>query len=121
MFNSPLKHLDFKLSPSKISKNEWISVKRWLVENTSWKKTGEKDKKSQICFAGFQKRCIFAPEIKKGHQISSKRCGSSAWLEYMPVTHGVAGSSPVRTAINIGNQCSDFTPKNVKSGVFCII
>ena len=25
-------------------------------------------------------------------------CGSSAWLEYMPVTHGVAGSSPVRTA-----------------------
>ena len=105
MFNSPLKHLDFKLSPSKISKNEWISVKRWLVENTSWKKTGEKDKKSQICFAGFQKRCIFAPEIKKGHQISSKRCGSSAWLEYMPVTHGVAGSSPVRTAINIGNQC----------------
>ena len=28
-------------------------------------------------------------------------CGSSAWLEYMPVTHGVAGSSPVRTAINI--------------------
>ncbi len=27
-------------------------------------------------------------------------CGSSAWLEYMPVTHGVAGSSPVRTATN---------------------
>ena len=27
-----------------------------------------------------------------------KWCGSSAWLEYMPVTHGVAGSSPVRTA-----------------------
>ena len=24
--------------------------------------------------------------------------GSSAWLEYMPVTHGVAGSSPVQTA-----------------------
>ena len=52
-----------------------------------------------------------------------KRCGSSAWLEYMPVTHGVAGSSPVRTAINIENQCftkqtPDFTPKNVKSGVY---
>ena len=51
-----------------------------------------------------------------------KWCGSSAWLEYMPVTHGVAGSSPVRTAINIENQCfakqtPDFTPKNVKSGV----
>ena len=29
---------------------------------------------------------------------SLKRSGSSAWLEYMPVTHGVAGSSPVRTA-----------------------
>ncbi len=27
--------------------------------------------------------------------------GSSAWLEYVPVTHGVAGSSPVRTA-NMG-------------------
>ena len=27
-----------------------------------------------------------------------KRCGSSAWLEYMPVTHGVASSSLVRTA-----------------------
>ncbi len=26
------------------------------------------------------------------------RCVSSAWLEYMPVTHGVTGSSPVRTA-----------------------
>ena len=44
-------------------------------------------------------------------------------LEYMPVTHGVTGSSPVRTAINIENQCfakqtPDFTPKNVKSGVF---
>ena len=44
----------------------------------------------------------------------------------MPVTHGVTGSSPVRTAINIENQCfakqtPDFTPKNVKSGVFCII
>lgn len=34
-----------------------------------------------------------------------------------------SGSSPVRTAINIENQCfakqtPDFTPKNVKSGVF---
>ncbi len=32
------------------------------------------------------------------------RCGSSAWLEYMPVTHGVAGSSPVRTAEERGEQ-----------------
>ena len=34
-----------------------------------------------------------------------------------------SGSSPVRTATNIENQCftkqtPDFTPKNVKSGVF---
>ena len=27
-------------------------------------------------------------------------CLPFCWLEYMPVTHGVAGSSPVRTAIN---------------------
>ena len=35
----------------------------------------------------------------------------------------LVGSSPFRTAINIENQCfanetPDFTPKNVKSGVF---
>ncbi len=36
--------------------------------------------------------------LKKVVSLHSKRCGSSAWLEYMPVTHGVAGSSPVRTA-----------------------
>ena len=28
----------------------------------------------------------------------TKRSGSSVWLEYMPVTHGVASSSLVRTA-----------------------
>ena len=33
-----------------------------------------------------------------------KRCGSSAWLEYMPVTHGVASSSLVRTAVERGNE-----------------
>ena len=38
-------------------------------------------------------------------QIKIARCGSSAWLEYVPVTHGVAGSSPVRTADkNANNQ-----------------
>ncbi len=30
--------------------------------------------------------------------------GSSAWLEYVPVTHGVAGSSPVRTAPHISSK-----------------
>ena len=40
--------------------------------------------------------------VKRKSSIKKKFwCGSSAWLEYMPVTHGVAGSSPVRTAINI--------------------
>ena len=68
----------------------------------------------------------FAPAIERESNERNEMiewCGSSAWLEYMPVTHGVAGSSPVRTAINIENQCfakqtPDFTPKNVKSGVF---
>ena len=40
----------------------------------------------------------------------------------MPVTHGVTGSSPVRTAINIDfqyftKQAPNFTPENVKLGV----
>ena len=66
----------------------------------------------------------FAPAIERESNERNEMIeGSSAWLEYMPVTHGVAGSSPVRTAINIENQCftkltPDFTPKNVKSGVF---
>ena len=38
-----------------------------------------------------EKSCIFAPS-------NDERFGSSVWLEYVPVTHGVAGSSPVRTA-----------------------
>ena len=36
-------------------------------------------------------------------------CGSSAWLEYLPVTQGVAGSSPVRTAKkDVPNNWSSF-------------
>ena len=31
---------------------------------------------------------------------NKKWCVSSAWLECMPVTHEVTGSSPVRTAEN---------------------
>ena len=38
----------------------------------------------------------------------NKRCGSSAWLEYMPVTHGVASSSLVRTAVERGMSNLDF-------------
>ena len=37
-----------------------------------------------------------------------KRCGSSAWLEYMPVTHGVASSSLVRTAKKGGTNVPPF-------------
>ena len=40
----------------------------------------------------------FATAIERDSDETMKWCGSSAWLEYMPVTHGVAGSSPVRTA-----------------------
>ena len=40
----------------------------------------------------------FATAIERDSNKTMKWCGSSAWLEYMPVTHGVAGSSPVRTA-----------------------
>ncbi len=41
------------------------------------------------------------------------RCVSSVWLEYMPVTHGVTGSSPVRTAsteIHFAFPLLSFTP-----------
>ena len=42
---------------------------------------------------------IFAVAIKeRGLSKCCKRFGSSVWLEYMPVTHGVASSSLVRTA-----------------------
>ena len=33
---------------------------------------------------------------------------SFSWLEYMPVTHGVAGSSPVRTAEILKRKFRDF-------------
>ena len=70
MFNSPLKHLDFKLSPSKISKNEWISVKRWLVENTSWKKKQRKNmrkrqkKSDMFCQSN---KSAYLCSVKKGY------------------------------------------------------
>ena len=54
---------------------------------------------------------IFATPFRK------IRCGSSVWLEYRPVTPGVAGSSPVRTAgKNIENQC--FKKPRKSSGFF---
>ena len=41
------------------------------------------------------------------------------------VLRGTGGSNPSLSAINIGNQCftkqtPDFTPKNVKSGIFIL-
>ena len=65
MFNSPLKHLDFKLSPSKISKNEWISVKRWLVENTSWKKQEKKTKKVRYVLLVSKKDVSLHPKSRE--------------------------------------------------------
>ena len=40
----------------------------------------------------------FAVPKRKKAAKGENWCGSSAWLEYLPVTQGVAGSSPVRTA-----------------------
>ena len=62
-------------------------------------------KKVQNIIASIKKTPTFATAIARDSTKTMKWCGSSAWLEYMPVTHGVAGSSPVRTAINIKNQC----------------
>ncbi len=50
-------------------------------------------------FASLQNVRTFAPAFERGSR-SEKTVwsGSSVWLEYMPVTHGVASSSLVRTA-----------------------
>ncbi len=67
-------------------------------------------KKSKKKFVGMKKNRTFA--ISKRRESSlRKRFGSSVWLEYMPVTHGVASSSLVRTAgssqENEGFFCAD--------------
>ncbi len=49
----------------------------------------------------------WSKRLKRRREVSW--CGSSVWLEYRPVTPGVAGSSPVRTA----------RMKPQKSGFFC--
>ena len=82
-------------------------------------------KKTAGSIAGSKNSCTFATAIERESNKTNKMVRQFSWLEYMPVTHGVTGSSPVRTAINIGNQCftnqtPDFTPKNVKSGVFVL-
>ena len=51
------------------------------------------------CFVRIPLLCTFA---------TAKRCVSSVWLEYMPVTHGVTGSSPVRTA-NLKSEIKSVT------------
>ena len=56
-------------------------------------------------FASFGICGIFAFAIReRGLSKCCKRFGSSVWLEYMPVTHGVASSSLVRTAKQKGSQ-----------------
>ena len=61
-------------------------------------KNGQKySKKSDLGYQDIEKSCIFAPS-------NNEWFGSSVWLEYVPVTHGVAGSSPVRTAPREANQ-----------------
>ena len=54
--------------------------------------------KNEKKFANNEKSCTFALAIKERTFKYCKRSGSSVWLEYMPVTHGVASSSLVRTA-----------------------
>ena len=45
---------------------------------------------------------LLHPLSRKKAQVEKKDwSGSSVWLEYMPVTHGVASSSLVRTAKQI--------------------
>ena len=47
----------------------------------------------------FGKRIYLCQTFQVAEKCSSNYWfGSSVWLEYVPVTHGVAGSSPVRTA-----------------------
>ena len=48
-----------------------------------------------IVLVDTKKNSTFAPAIRKGH---NAWCVSSAWLECLPVTQEVTGSSPVRTA-----------------------
>ena len=46
-----------------------------------------------------QNVCTFAPAFERESKSEKTDwSGSSVWLEYMPVTHGVASSSLVRTA-----------------------
>ena len=54
---------------------------------------------------------IFAVPKRKKTAKGKDWCGSSAWLEYLPVTQGVAGSSPVRTA-------EEDVPKQWSSSLF---
>ncbi len=44
------------------------------------------------------KKFVLLHPLSREKTESNRRSGSSVWLEYMPVTHGVASSSLVRTA-----------------------
>ncbi len=58
--------------------------------------TSLQKRKNKKIFCQFQKCLYFCTRFRAKESI--KRSGSSVWLEYMPVTHGVASSSLVRTA-----------------------
>ena len=61
-------------------------------------------KKSYEFALFFQKIWSYQKKAVPLHPLSKRKCDINklvrqfSWLEYMPVTHGVAGSSPVRTA-----------------------
>ena len=64
--------------------------------------------KNEKKFASIKKCRTFALAIKERSFKYCKRFGSSVWLEYMPVTHGVASSSLVRTAKQRSSQIESF-------------
>ena len=73
---------------------------------------------NQMLISYWQKKYLIVSKILHTFAIPKRRdplrgedwCGSSAWLEYLPVTQGVAGSSPVRTAKkDVPNTWSSFS------------
>ena len=73
------------------------------------------EKKRKKYFVSIKKVRTFATAFERESDSEKKDwSGSSVWLEYMPVTHGVASSSLVRTAKQKRSSPKEnffFTPK----------
>ena len=91
-------------------------------------------------FGHIKKKQYLCTRFRKGSTTYDHQVRQFSWLEYMPVTHGVAGSSPVRTARSnpqglllllyyptiIGSYCLCCTAHFIRNftrvfGVFCTI